>query len=477
MLLVTTFIGFLFDGIPFNINNNMHIDGQTLHMVFTDSGALVFKIAAYLIFAIPLVYLAMKILPEIFPVPKPTKVVKQGVLSAWLLAIVVAIVGFFYNANQYRTEGTSKTTKDLMLDSDTLVIRVNDLIDGNYKDGRRRVRLDVVENIGDEIQLRVIKTARGRNEPLAKEAASNISNSYKLDGNTLMISEKVRLLNDANTRIPNLKLVVMLPVGKSVIFHNNTKAIIDDIKNLQDIYDPDMAGHTFEMTVAGLSCVDCTGSESTVDGTPYNENISRGFNKVDVSGALRVNIIEGQPSSIKIPEEEDFEDLVEVNINRNKLRLSLKPGTHLKSHQNKTIRVYMPTLKSLEVGGASKVKCSSGDQQKDYLDVSVEGASELELEGVSAEKISLNLEGASKSKVTGNVNLMLIEMSGVSKLDADEVVAENVNVDMSGASKAEVYALTELKGDMDGVSSLKYKGNPESMQVKRSTAAKLAALD
>ncbi len=477
MALVATFIGFLFDGIPFHINNNMHIDGQTLHMVFTDSGALVFKIAAYLIFAIPLVYLAMKILPEIFPVPKPTKVVKQGVLSAWLLAIVIAIVGFFYNANQYRITGTDKTTKDLYIDSDTLVIRVNDLIDANYKDGRSDVRLDVVESVGDEIQLQVIKSARGRNEIQAKEAASNISNSYKLDGNTLMVSERARLIKDGNTRIPRLKLVVMLPVGKSVIFHNNTKRIIDDIKNLQDIYDPHMAGHTFEMTVAGLSCVDCTGGESTISGTPYENNASRGFNKVDVSGALRVNIIEGRPSNISIPSEGDFEDLVEVNINNNKLRLSLKPGTQLKSDQNKTIKVYMPNLKSLEVGGASKVKCSSGDKKKDYLDVSVEGASELRLEDVTAEKISLNLEGASKSFVTGNVDLMLVEMSGVSKLHADEVIADNINVDMSGASKAEVYALNELKGDMEGVSSLKYKGDPQNLSVKRSTAAKLATLD
>ena len=106
ILLISSLMGILFNGHFFNLDSNIRIDGNVFNTVVLGAGSWFFKIAFYLIFAIPLVYLAIHILPEVLSsVPKPTKPVKQSMISGWFIAIILAIVGFFYNAREYQSEG------------------------------------------------------------------------------------------------------------------------------------------------------------------------------------------------------------------------------------------------------------------------------------------------------------------------------------------------------------------------------------
>ena len=469
ILLITSLMGILFNGHFFNMDSNIRIDGHVFNMMVLGSGSWFFKIAFYLIFAIPLVYIASHILPEVLSVPKPTKPVRQSMISGWFIAIILAIVGFFYNARQYQSEGIATQVETLDVQSDTIIIRVDDLLAEEYVRTKRYLKLDVVQSTKGNIELKVQKSARGRNENVAKESTENIAPTYRLSKNTLLLSEKVLLNEQCRVISPEVTLTVKVPVGQTVIFHESTKRVIYHIDNLQDVYDPEMAGHVFYMSEAGFRCEDCTSKRTN---KKYNR-LDDSFDKIEVEGALTVNVIEGEVEGIDIPKREDGKEWVEVTVSNNVLELKQKKGF---VGGDEIITVRLANLKGLEVSGSCKVTVDASDNLKSYFDLQFDGASKVVLNNISTEKLSVDGSGGTEATISGQTDLLFLELSGASGFDGNSLKAENVNVDMSGASTADVTVSGEVTGDLNGASKLKYRGNP-SLKVDRSAGASLNQLN
>jgi hypothetical protein len=59
----------------------------------------------------------------------------------------------------------------------------------------------------------------------------------------------------------HVKLILKVPVGKSVFLKQGSRHIIYDIKNVTNTYDGDMIGKTWTMTEDGLECKTCNFSK------------------------------------------------------------------------------------------------------------------------------------------------------------------------------------------------------------------------
>ena len=469
ILLITSFMGIIFNGDLFNLDSNIRIDGGAFNMMAVGAGSWLFKIAFYFVFAIPLLYIASLILPEVLSVPKPTKPVRQSMMSAWFIAIILSIVGFFYNAREYQSEGIATAVETLDIYSDTIILRVDDLLAEEYIATRRNIKLDVIQSTDNSIRLKVKKSARGRNVDVAKESTQYIAPVYRLSKNTLLLSEKVLLTEKGSTTSASVLLTVKVPVGQTVIFHESTKRIIYDIDNLQDIYDPNMAGHVFYMSEAGFRCEDCSTKKEKIK---YDQ-MEGIYEELEVNGALRVRVIEGNEEGLEIPKRSDGRKWVDVDITNNKLELTQRKGI---SGDNAEILVKTAALKSLEVAGACKVSVDASSEEKDYFDLRIKGASKVHVNDILAEKISVDGTGSSKATISGKTNLFLLELSGASECNGEDLTVENANVDMSGASKASARVTSEVTGDLSGAANFAYYGDP-STKIDRSGGASLNQLD
>jgi hypothetical protein len=117
--------------------------------------------------------------------------------------------------------------------------------------------------------------------------------------------------------------------------------------------------------------------------------------------------------------------------------------------------------------GAATTTLSGIADDRFQLDLS--GASSCQLTG-DAELLEVSLSGASRATIAGGTRQLKAECSGASQLDAMELSAEKASVELSGASTGQVNVSQELAADASGASTLRYAGEPSSLD-KRSSGA------
>ena len=437
---------------------------DALHFATTSSPGWILRIAGYLIVALPLVYVAILILPSLMDVNKPSKSVRQGLISTWIIAVLVAIGSILFSSQQFRSRGSVQRTETINLASDTIIVKVDADRLTDYAIASRYVELDIIQNEGDLCQLSIYKSALGKNNDRARESTSLIQDGYRMVNNTLVIHERVLITNPDEVHVPRLKLTLRLPVGKTVLFHSNSGEIISDIKNIQNIWDPEMAGKAFEMTDAGLICLDCS---------PTPKGKTESFITVEAEDALRIELLHGEDFAVDIPEH-DGKPIARYDIRSGVLHIErqIQPPKDF----SRPIRVQCPSITKIDLEELCFLKADLKNNQQEYLEIDGDAAAKFVIEGIKSEKVSVNLDAASSAELSGEVNILFVDLEATSKLESTSLKAQTVNVEMDAATKANVWAEEEIDGKISSASKLKYRGSAEN-KVKTDLSSSVTRMD
>lgn len=173
-----------------------------------------------------------------------------------------------------------------------------------------------------------------------------------------------------------------------------------------------------------------------------------GFDQIDISGALQVQIqVGGAASEVLVAGDDNLVALVESTVKDGTLHLSTREA--MRPRSGLTVSVRLPTLREIEASGAVRASAK----------------------GVASDQLKVELSGASKAEVEGKVKKLEAELSGASTLTAVGLQAETVEVDASGASTVTVTARREITGEASGASHVKVHGNPGTVNVETSGAS------
>lgn len=225
-----------------------------------------------------------------------------SLMAAWFIGIAITIFTAFGVAREFSKTDTVKAEISIIdndLEGDTISVDLgidpfNISTNRAYRENRNDFIMKSVDgkilfgNVSFTIEksqhegayLEVLKSAQGKTVEDAREKSERIIYNAQVDSNRLVLDAFYSFPKEDLLRAQDLNLVLRLPEGKAVRLNETTRRIIDDIDNVQNIYDPDMVGHTWIMTTRGLSCVDCvdengrsTGEIHTVDGEEFNAKI------------------------------------------------------------------------------------------------------------------------------------------------------------------------------------------------------------
>ena len=182
------------------------------------------------------------------------------------------------------------------------------------------------------------------------------------------------------------------------------------------------------------------------------------FKNVDVSGAAKVLVSQGDHPSVKIEGDENLLPYMEVNQIGNKIEVREKPGFNLAPTTDIKVYVTAPVFNDIDASGACDIIGQTKISNPEDLAMHVSGAGDIKME-VDAPRLKAEVSGSGSIYLKGTTKDVYLDLTGAGHAHCYDLLAENTKIDISGAGSAEVYASVKLEAEVSGAGSVKYRGN------------------
>jgi len=206
-----------------------------------------------------------------------------------------------------------------------------------------------------------------------------------------------------------------------------------------------------------LSSCDYDSIRASGEITSLNYNIPD-YSRVKISNAFNTYVtFSDTEESIRIEANENLHSKIIVKRDGNALVIRLKKLTNVRG--NATLNAYITTknVAEFDLAGATTLTLENlWDVQNGRVEIS--GASDFTGE-ILADRLDLDLGGASAANIYGDVGLMYANLSGSSDIRDYDLMVERLNIDMSGASEAFLSVSESIDIEASGASELNYKGD------------------
>jgi phage shock protein PspC (stress-responsive transcriptional regulator) len=226
-----------------------------------------------------LIYLGLKLLIR-FQAKQKWVVLVVSVI--WILSIVSFTVLVFNEADNFRSENETREIVNLAKPAgNTLYVstpatteKEEDFLEffshsrlffpvktGSIDDYAGIIHIDVEKTSSATPEMQIIREARGEDRSEALESAKGIKVNYTQKDSLLELDPFFRVANDKRWKFYSTKIIIRLPIGTKIHFDENTRELLHNIRNINDMWDESMVSKTWIMTDNGLELM---GSNSSV---------------------------------------------------------------------------------------------------------------------------------------------------------------------------------------------------------------------
>lgn len=194
------------------------------------------------------------------------------------------------------------------------------------------------------------------------------------------------------------------------------------------------------------------------------------FSGIDVGGAFNVILTIGEPVEVKVETDEELQEKIGTEVKGDVLYISTLGSLRNPSKMNIYIRV--PSLSSLNSGGASTVKMAEGQKlATGEFSLTAHGAANVTLT-LDVNEMEADISGAADVALFGKVATLVTEVSGAASLKAYDLETGNTEAEISGAADARLSGTGTVSVETSGAGSVKFKNNPETLIRKGKTVHK-----
>ncbi len=200
------------------------------------------------------------------------------------------------------------------------------------------------------------------------------------------------------------------------------------------------------------------------------------FKNVDVSGAAKVYVSQGDPASVKIEGDDNLLQYMEVIQEGDKVRIRERPGYNLIPTGDLHVYVTAPIFSHIDASGACDIIGKTRVSNSEDLSLQVSGAGDIRME-LDAPRLTAKVSGSGSIDLKGQTRDVDLELTGAGHAHCYDLLAENTKVDISGAGSAEVYASVKLDAEVSGAGDVRYKGNASNVSQHVSGAGSVKKFD
>jgi hypothetical protein len=165
------------------------------------------------------------------------------------------------------------------------------------------------------------------------------------------------------------------------------------------------------------------------------------FDALEVADSVDVEVVPGDGSEVRVHAGEDVLDRVHTESAGGVLRIDLKDrGIVIGPDPLGDVRV------QLAVSGLERV--------------TVEGSGDVQMSGLSAEALELEIEGAGEIEAAGSVDRLTATIEGAGDADLFDLAVRTADVTVEGAGDAALSVSERLDVRVQGAGDVTYRGDP-----------------
>ena len=241
---------------------------------------------------------------------------KLTLLGLWIISILgLGFAGLNF-ASQKAHDGIYNQTENLPISAiDTLQIKMmgadnlsnkkglwksyhfESVYDNNVKKlYSTNINVDIKSTGNESPFIKIRKSSEGDSRLSANKSAEAIEYQFNLTDNKLALNGY--FLADIKNKFKDLAIdiTIYLPLNYTIYLDESTKTFLNDVDNVQDIYDRNMTRNYYTMTSKGLNCLDC---DNAIFGDDFKKEDGNFNMKIDENG-LKININDGENDDAEI---------------------------------------------------------------------------------------------------------------------------------------------------------------------------------
>ncbi len=186
------------------------------------------------------------------------------------------------------------------------------------------------------------------------------------------------------------------------------------------------------------------------------------FNSVKFEGSAKFVLVPSGTEKVVLESKNpDVFDYMDIHNEGTTLVISAtdKNKNVTKLFKSVTVAVYFKSLKEVALSGAGSVKCREPFTAGN-LTATLRGTGNMYLD-IKCNVFTGNMYGTGSLNLQGTTDRAIVDVDGVGGFSGYDLVAGDVDVVVSGVGGAKVHATHKLKATLNGVGSIRYKGDPE----------------
>lgn len=175
-------------------------------------------------------------------------------------------------------------------------------------------------------------------------------------------------------------------------------------------------------------------------------------------GGIELTIDPALEDNITVTAPENICDSIRVEINHEKGEITLR-GNAREQYADGEVSITLGVpVRSLTVSGG--VELDANLPEVKTFTLRVDGAIDGDIAFGTLDTLDVEINGAGSIELDGSCGKADITVNGAGTIEADDLLCTDANVEINGAGSCEIYVSGTLDAEVDGIGSIRYRGNP-----------------
>lgn len=183
------------------------------------------------------------------------------------------------------------------------------------------------------------------------------------------------------------------------------------------------------------------------------------FKGVSLSLDADVEIAYDSVCRLEITGQQNILNLITTDVVSGVLEVDLKRHTTLGRHDQVTVKLFMPSLNSIEISGSGNVRSNGVDCES--VNARISGSGDINFNGSIANSLDAHISGSGSMNFNSNNTCLNAKynVSGSGDINAEWLKADYVEARISGSGNLKIYAEKQLDVKISGSGDVSYRGN------------------